>query len=113
MEMTSDPIECFVEPVVKPWDPQQLPEAAVAYLGVTGMGCGGCELRVRNGLLKLDGVLLANVKLRDNSVTAVYDPRQASARDLIRAIENAAGDDGRRFWAALYFQVPAELAYAI
>lgn len=113
MKMTSNPIECFVDPVVKVWDPMPLPEALVAYLGVTGMGCGGCELRVRNGLLKLDRVLLANVNLRDNSVMAVYDPRQASARDLIWAIENAAGDDGRRFWAALYFQVPAERAYAI
>jgi copper chaperone CopZ len=111
--MRSNPIECFVEPVLKPWDPKPLPEATVACLGVSGMGCDGCEQRVRNCLLKLDGVLLANVSLKDNAATVVYDPMRAGVADLIRAIENAAGDDGRMFRAALYFQIPAGQAYAI
>jgi hypothetical protein len=63
-------------------------------------------MRVRNGLLNLNGVLLANVKLKDGSVTAVHDPGQVRVSDLIRAIENAMGEDGRRFRAALYFQIP-------
>lgn len=111
--MMSNLIECFVEPVSKPWDPQHFFEAAVAYLGVTGMGCRCYELRVRNGLLKLDGVTIANVNMKNNSVTSVYDPEKVSISHLIQAIENAAGEDGRRFWAALYFQISAEQAYAI
>ena len=110
----SNLIECYVEPVSKPWDPQHFFEAAVAYLSVTGMGCRGCELRVRNGLLKLDGVtMIANVNMKNNAVTSVYDPEIVSIGDLIQAIENAAGEDGRRLWAALYFQIPVEQAYAI
>jgi len=111
--MVNYPAECFVEPVVKPWDPKRFHEAVVAYLGVSGMGCIGCKMRVHKGLLNLNGVLLANVELQDGSVMALYNPKQVSPSDLIRAIENAAGEDGRRFWAALYFQIPSEQAYAI
>lgn len=111
--MIDYPAECFVEPVVKTWDPERFHETVVAYLGVSGMGCIGCKMRVHNGLLNLNGVVLANVELQDGSVTAIYDAKQISPSDLIRAIENAAGEDGRRFWAALYFQIPAEQAYAI
>jgi copper chaperone CopZ len=112
-EIMNNSIECFVEPVVKPWDPKRFPETMVAYLDVTGMGCGDCEMRVRNGLLNLNGVLLANVRQNDGSFTAIYDPEQVRASDRIQAIENAAGEDGRRFWAVLYFQIPAEQVDAI
>ena len=111
--MMNYPIECLVEPVAKPWDPKRFHKAVVAYLGVSGMGCIGCKMRVQNGLLNLNGVLLANVELQDGSVTAIYNPKQVSPSDLILTIENAAGEDGRRFWASLYFQIPAEKAYAI
>lgn len=49
---------CHDDPLEKPLVKEALSKAMVAYLAVGGMGCPCCAMRVRNGLLGLDGVLL-------------------------------------------------------
>jgi copper chaperone CopZ len=80
----------------------------VAYLSVLGMGCARCLERVRNGLLAVDGVLMAKVDLAERQATVVYDPQRAAPPDLLRAIA-AAGNDGRhRYVGEFLAHVPLE-----
>ncbi|MFQ5614100.1 MAG: heavy-metal-associated domain-containing protein [Anaerolineae bacterium] len=97
---------CHVEPLEKPLDRAALSKAVAAYLGVSGMGCPRCATRVRNGLLRPDGVLLADVYLERGLALAFYDPEQITISELLLAV-TAAGDDGRhRYRAELISQMP-------
>ena len=98
---------CHVEPMEKPVDPAALASAEIAYLAVRGMGCPRCAMRVRNGLLGLDGVLTAEILLADGLAVAAYDPARLAADDLVAAV-GAAGNDGRhRYQAQLIQRMPA------
>jgi len=90
---------CHVEPVEKPLDEAALSNAMAAYLNVSGMGCPRCATRVRNGLLSVDGVLLADVFLEQNVAAAAYDPQRVSPSDLVNAVANS-GNDGRHHYQA-------------
>jgi len=90
---------CHVDPVEKPLDEDALATAMAAYLKVGGMGCPRCATRVRNGLLSLDGVLLAEVLLEQNIAAAAYDPQRVSPTDLVQAVANS-GNDGRHHYQA-------------
>jgi hypothetical protein len=65
---------CHVEPLEKPLNRDALATAVVAFLEVSGMSCLRCVVRVRNGLLSLDGVLLAEVNLENRFAAAAIDP---------------------------------------
>lgn len=102
---------CHIDPVEKPLDRQALENAQAAILGVAGMGCPTCATRVRNGLLQLDGVLLAQIFLEQGVAAVAFDARQVSAGDLLTAI-GAAGNDGRHHYAARILNtVPAADAF--
>lgn len=99
--------ECHVEEVVKPLDRDELADALMAYLAVWGMGCPRCALRVRNSLLRLDGVLLAVVDLEQCLAGVAYDPQRIDLDHLLQAV-SAAGNDGRHnYEARLVAQIPA------
>ena len=103
----SEHANCHVEPVEKPFDPAALASAEMAYLAVWGMGCPRCAMRVRNGLLGLDGVLTAEIFLADGLAVAAYDPARIVADDLVTAVA-AAGNDGRhRYQARMIQRMPA------
>lgn len=105
--------DCTVEPLEKPLDRTALNTAHVAYLGVRGMGCPRCALRVRNGLLRLDGVLMAEVFLAKGIAAAAYDPSQLTPSALVRAVA-AAGNDGRHHYQAhLMMVTPAAVAFSL
>jgi copper chaperone CopZ len=90
----SEYVNCSVEPVEQQVDPAALASAEVAYLAVWGMGCPRCAMRVRDGLLSLDGVLRAEVLLAGGLAVAAYDPARLVADDLVAAVA-AVGNDGR------------------
>ena len=99
---------CKVEPLEKPLDRDALANAKAAYLAEYGMGCPRCAMRVRNGLLGLDGVLLAEVHLEQGIAAAAYDPHRVAPSDLVAAVVGA-GNDGRHHYQAEFIkQVPFE-----
>jgi copper chaperone len=98
---------CHVEPVEKPVDEAALETAMAAYLTVGGMGCPRCAMRVRNGLLALPGVLLAEVFLDKGLAAAAYDPAQVSPEDLVRAVDGAGNDGRHHYWAEVMRVVSA------
>ena len=97
--MMNEHTNCHVEPVEKPLDEAALANASTVYLAVQGMGCPRCAMRVRNGLLGLDGVLAAEIFLADGLAAAAYDPTRVAASDLIAAVMSA-GNDGRHHYQA-------------
>lgn len=90
---------CHVDPLQKPLDRQAFESARAAILGVGGMGCPTCAMRVRNGLLQLDGVLLAEVFLEQGIAAVAFDGQRLAPNQLVAAV-GAAGNDGRHHYVA-------------
>jgi copper chaperone CopZ len=101
---------CYVEPLEKHLDEEPLSKATVAYLAVGGMGCPSCAMRVRNGLLGLDGVLLVEVQLERGIAAAAFDQNKINSNDLLRAVASAGNDGRHNYSAQLIQQIPAEVA---
>jgi len=108
----SEHTNCHVEPLEKPVDPVALQNATVVFLTIQGMGCPRCATRVQNGLLKLEGVLTANVFLEEGMAVAAYDPAAVEIDDLIAAIAAAGGDSRHHYQAQLIGQAPTASALA-
>lgn len=90
---------CQVEPIHKKADEQDLENAKVAYLGIAGMGCPRCALRVQNGLNLLEGVFEASVFLQSQTAEVYYDAQRVQVNDLLNAVA-AAGDQQKHRYSA-------------
>ena len=90
---------CHVDPVEKTVSPASLRAADRAFLLVWGMGCPSCAMRVRNSLLRLDGVLAVDVDLERGLARVMYDAAQVTPEALPPAVA-AAGHDGQHRYAA-------------
>ena len=95
---------CHVNPVEKSVDENVLAQSEVAFLGISGMGCSNCAMRVQNGLLNLKGVLYADVYLKNGIATVAYDPHQTTTEGLITAVSNS-GNDSRHEYRAKVLQI--------
>ena len=94
---------CHVDPLDKPVDLEGLASAMIAYLAVRGMGCPRCAMRVRNGLLSLDGVLLADVHHEHGIAAVAYIPQRLIPDDLVLAV-SCAVNDGRHNYQAQFIK---------
>lgn len=90
---------CHVETIQKSVTPEQMAAAAGVFLVVWGMGCPNCALRVRNGLLGLDGVLDAQVNLERGLAQVLFDPARLQAERLPDAVAVAGDGDHHRYSA--------------
>ena len=90
---------CHVDPIEKQVDEFALRSAQAAYLSVSGMGCPRCATRVRNGLLLLDGVLLAEIYLENSLAATAYDPQRVTPEEITQAVADA-GNDGKHHYRA-------------
>ena len=97
---------CHVEPIEKPVDRAALSRAMTAYLVVWGMRCPRCAVRVRNALLGLDGVLVADVFLDEGIAAVSYDPERMNAEDLVVAVAFAGDGERHRYQAEVVDQIP-------
>jgi len=57
-------------------------------LPVKGMTCASCQETVREGLLKLPGVLAVDVSLADETARIKYDRDRLIVQSLVETIEN-------------------------
>ena len=90
---------CYVEPIYKTTSLDQFENAEVAILTVSGMGCESCVTRVRNSLLKLEGVYGVDVFLNMALAEVRYDSKKILADALVNAVTSA-GKDGRHNYRA-------------
>ncbi len=81
-----------------------------AYLAVSGMGCPNWAARVRNCLLSLEGVLLAEVQLEQGIAAAAFDPQRVTVEDLMRVVTQSGKDGRHHYLAQLIEEMPAEQA---
>jgi copper chaperone len=56
-------------------------------VGVDGMSCGHCKMRVENALNALQGVSRAEVDLESKTVTVRYDSGKTERSQITEAIE--------------------------
>lgn len=57
-------------------------------LAITGMHCNHCVGRVKDGLLKIEGVDNVNVSLEQNSAHLDYDDSKVSIPSIIQKVED-------------------------
>ncbi len=57
-------------------------------LGITGMSCASCSQRIEKGLIKLTGILSANINLALEKAQVSYDDSQVKIEDIKRKIED-------------------------
>lgn len=91
--------KCHVELVEKPVSLGDYDEAMMVMLAVDGMGCPSCATRIRNSLIRLEGVLEAHVYSDFQLAEVVFDPESIEPKDFVRAIKSA-GDDGEHTYQA-------------
>lgn len=94
---------CHVDQFQKEVHAEDLDNAQVVYLGVEGMGCPRCALRVQNGLNRLDGVYQAVVSLQLQTAEVYYDPQQVRLEDLMKAVSSS-GDEQKHHYSARIIQ---------
>jgi Cu+-exporting ATPase len=57
-------------------------------LGITGMSCASCSQRIEKGLMKLTGILNANINLALEKAHISYDDSQVNIEDIKKKIED-------------------------
>lgn len=81
--------DCHVDPLQADVTPHDLETARRVDLAVAGMGCPNCAARVRNGLLRWEGVLEAEVSHVTSLARVWYRPERTDSDGLCRAVARA------------------------
>ena len=102
--------KCHVERFEKPIDEDALKRSLIAYLAVFGMGCPRCALRVRNSLLRLEGVVKTEVDLGRGIAAVAFDPKETAPDGLLAAVARAGDGRRHRYAARLLAVVPVQAA---
>ena len=58
-------------------------------IDIKGMSCNHCKIAVEEELNKLEGVIKANVNLKNNNVEVEFDETKVNMEKLKQAIEEA------------------------
>ncbi len=90
---------CHVAPIQKDVSVEDQNAAQMVILAVWGLGCENCANRVRNSLLRLDGVVSADVGLAHGLALVDYVPSKTNLNDILLAVA-AAGNDGHHHYRA-------------
>jgi copper chaperone CopZ len=96
MEQNSN---CHVELYQKPFNELDVSEISKSTLAVRGMGCHNCAIRVRNAILRLDGVQWVDIDLETGKAIVAYNAAVISPQQFIPAVA-AAGNDGHHNYQA-------------
>lgn len=92
---------CYVEPLEKTATSEERAETQWTILAVWGMGCPNCVARVRNSLLRVHGVVGAEVDLLSSAAYLIYNPSLTDIPALLEAVAQAGGD-GRHEYRAMH-----------
>src|SRR5688500_9078093 len=63
--------------------------ASTTTMGITGMTCAACVMRVEKALRKVPGVVEASVNLASERAAVTFDPAQVSRDDFESAVRRA------------------------
>ena len=90
---------CHVEPIQKDVNLEDQNAAQSVLLTVWGLGCENCAHRVRNSLLRLDGIVSAEIALAWGLAMVDYVPSKTDLNAILLAVA-AAGNDGHHHYRA-------------
>lgn len=90
---------CHVEPIQKKSSVEEQNAAEMIILAVWGLGCENCANRVRNSLLRLEGVVSADIGLAHGLALVDYLPSKTNLQDIVLAVA-AAGNNGHHHYRA-------------
>lgn len=96
---------CHVEEIKKQVNKEELQNASIVWLAVSGMGCINCARRVGNALLGLDGVLRVDVELERRVAKVIFDPHKAKPEDLPAAVAEVGRASNHNYFALLLSEV--------
>jgi len=85
---------CHVEPIQKQATSLEQERLTDSRMLIWGMGCPNCASRVRNSLLRVEGVVDAIIDHNTGVGRVFYNPTMVTSQDLEQAVI-AAGGDGR------------------
>ncbi|HEX7000104.1 MAG TPA: heavy-metal-associated domain-containing protein [Trueperaceae bacterium] len=90
---------CRLEPAM-PADPSSGKAGDVLVeLELSGLGCPTCATRVRNALVGVQGVLDADVRVRPQHASVIYDSSRTYPERLMAAVIEAGSRSGHRYLA--------------
>ncbi len=96
---------CHVEPFAKQSTKEELENLRSAVIKVGGMNCPRCAQRVTNSLLRLRGLVGADVDHQSGIALVRFNPTMLSPSQMLGAIE-AAGGDGRHEYSGWLVALP-------
>lgn len=95
---------CHVEPTRKsPTLEEDVAASALLTLKIVGMGCPTCAMRVRNGLLTLNGVVAAEVDHQMAKAVLRYNADLVSVIELVDAVAEAGIESNHQYRVAAVF----------
>lgn len=92
---------CHVEPAQKTATTEENQNLTTVTLTVFGMGCPNCAIRVRNGLLALNGVVHAQVSHATGRAIVEANAQMVTPADLVRAVFQTGQACGHEYSAML------------
>ncbi|NIS80328.1 MAG: hypothetical protein GTO14_09010 [Anaerolineales bacterium] len=96
-----DEAECYEDEFQKSVSSEERTVVIDVLLTIRGMGCPNCAKRIRNSLLRLTGVIGAEVDHLSGLALVRFNPTIVRQDQLTLAVE-AAGGDGRHEYAAKF-----------
>ena len=96
---------CHVEIYEKQRTSEELANVHNAVLEVRGMGCPSCAQHVQNSLLKVRGIVNADVDHQSGIALVRFNPTMLSMDEMLKAVE-AAGGDGKHEYAGRLVAFP-------
>ena len=87
-------------------NPALLRHAMTAYLNVWSMTCPHCATWLHNGLLQLNGVLIADAFWVQGVVIVTYNPERMTVDDLLKAVRRIGKETCRLYGAELIGHQP-------
>jgi copper chaperone CopZ len=82
--------DCHVDALEVHVDAEALERADTIFLAVGGLGCPNCAARVRNQLLRTEGVLAAELTHENSLARVWYESDRVTSPELCRAVARAA-----------------------
>ena len=90
-----------LDPLEKDLPPEKRQKLSFAQFMVTGMGCAGCESKIYNSLMALEGIVSVDVSREKKKVEVVYNPTLVNGSAMTEAIFQARGDGPQTYHAYL------------
>jgi copper chaperone CopZ len=86
-------------PIDKELPLEKRQKLSFAQFLVNGMGCAGCESKIYNSLMALEGIASVDVSREKKKVEVVFNPAFVNISAMTEAISRASGEGSQNYQA--------------